>query len=82
MSAAPIDPLASPVAMPCKDLAAYSAAVSCAARKTAHPATLRTKAVMVPGSGKKESDIGAEGTDYEHQTFPSAITDVNVVAEK
>ena len=47
ISAAPIGPLASPVAMPCKDLATYSAPTPCAARKTAHPATLKTSAVII-----------------------------------
>ena len=50
ISAAPIGPLASPVAMPCRDLAAYSAPTPCAARKSAHPATLKTSAVMITGS--------------------------------
>jgi hypothetical protein len=50
MSAAPIGPVARPVAMPCKQRAMNRAPVSCAARKTAHPATLRTSAVTITGS--------------------------------
>src|SRR6201989_225891 len=50
ISAAPIAPLASPVAMPCRDLATYRAPTLCAVRKTAHPATLRTSAAMITGS--------------------------------
>jgi hypothetical protein len=50
ISAAPIGPLASPVAMPCRHLATYSAPTPCAARKTTHPAVLKTSAVMITGS--------------------------------
>jgi len=50
ISAAPIGPLARPAAMPCRDLATYSAPTPCAARKTTHAAALKTSAVMITGS--------------------------------
>jgi hypothetical protein len=50
ISAAPSGPMASPPAMPCRDLAAYSAPTPFAARKTAQAAALKTSAVMITGS--------------------------------
>ncbi len=50
MSAAPIGALASPDAMPCRDLPAYSAPTSWAVRNTAQAATLKASAAMMTGS--------------------------------
>ena len=46
---APIEPLASPVAMPCRNLATKSTATVSAARKTAHPAALKAIAATITG---------------------------------
>ena len=47
--AAPIGPVASPLAMPCRDRAAYRAPVLWATRKTAHAAMLKTSAATMTG---------------------------------
>src|SRR5262249_17622924 len=50
ISAAPIGPLASPVAMPCKDRPAHKPPILCAVKKTAHPAALKASAMVITGS--------------------------------
>ena len=50
ISAAPIGPLASPVARPCRHLATKSAPAPFAIRKTPHAPVLRTSAAIITGS--------------------------------